>query len=152
MRPSQIQAVDHIVMEAHPSTQEGLIWFYRDLVGLELSADYAEGLMLSFQSARIRLEIRLMESPRVHENGCRLVVSVRDLEWVGKVLEAERIAYQPLSGMTWTDRRLTLLDPGGNRVELKQEWRRGVFSGDPPVQPATIPPAPKAPKKHQKGG
>jgi hypothetical protein len=64
-----------------------------------------------------------------------LVVSVRDLEATAADLEALGWAYLPISGMIQTDRRLSLLDPSGNRVEIKQEWRKGVFEAERPVGP-----------------
>jgi hypothetical protein len=82
---------------------------------------------LRFRSARVELRILLKPDPDVDPVRRRAVVSVRSLEAVAATLDERGMAYTRLSGLTWTDRRLSLLDPGGNRVELKQEWRYGVF-------------------------
>ena len=134
MRPSQIQAVDHIRMQAHPQASGPLIRFYRDLAGLELLEAGSDSAELRFRSGQIELRIALLDDALVEAAACRAVVSVHCLDHVADILEAERIEFQRLSGMNWTDRRLSLLDPGGNRVELKQEWRPGVCQAPPQDQ------------------
>lgn len=130
MRPSQIIAIDAVEMEARPEARERLIWFYGEVVGLLFVEDPSDPDLLRFGSHRLELRVRLRDRPRSDEVRRRALVSVRSLDDTAGVLEKEGIALQRLSGLTWTDRRISLVDPGGNRVELKQEWRRGVFPTD----------------------
>lgn len=128
MRPSQILAIDTVGMQAEPACRERLIWFYRDLVGLTLVEDPANRAFLVFWSARRELRIDLVRQAVVEKVRRRALISVRSLDAVADVLEEEGMAHQRVSGMTATDRRITLPDPAENRVELKQEWRAGVFA------------------------
>ena len=129
MRPSQILAIDTVGMQAEPECQERLIWFYRDLVGLNFVERPGNLEFLLFSSARRELRIDLIQHPLVEKVRRRALLSVQSLDQVAEVLEYERMPHQPISGISRTDRRITLLDPAQNRVELKQEWRRDVFSG-----------------------
>ena len=127
MRPSQIIAIDRVRLEGPVAARDRLIWFYRDLVELVFVEDTLNSSALRFRSARLELYIDLSDRPKVDPHRRRALLSVRSLEATAAVLDEEGVAYQPLSGWGWSDRRLSLLDPGGNRVELKQEWRRGVL-------------------------
>ena len=129
MRPSQILAIDTVGMQAEPECQERLIWFYRDLVGLTFIERPGNRGFLLFSSARRELRIDLIRHAMAEQVRRRALLSVQSLDGVAEVLEAERMPHQPISGISPTDRRISLLDPAGNRVELKQEWRREVFSG-----------------------
>lgn len=146
MRPSQINAVERIVLEAPEGVDRELVWFYGDLVGLTPVPVDAGAGVLKFRSARVELEIEIRSDPRLEPKRRRALISVGSLEWVMKELAERRITYTRISGLDWTDRRVSLLDPAGNRVELKQEWRpgvapvpqekdegrrRGVFRGEP---------------------
>ncbi|MFQ5489088.1 MAG: hypothetical protein ACE5GE_00085 [Phycisphaerae bacterium] len=129
MRPSQILAIDTVDMEAEPGCRDRLIWFYADLVGLDLEEKLGHQGLLLFSSARRVLRINLVHQAVVEKVRRRALLSVQSLEAVAELLEAEAMPHQRVSGMSATDRRITLLDPAENRVELKQEWRAGVFSG-----------------------
>ena len=126
MRPSQINALERIVLEALPGVEQQLIWFYRDLVGLRLLRP-STGDVLRFRSALVELRIVPREVPRVEPIRRRALVSVHCLAAAAEALEERGIPFTLLSGVTWTDRRVSVVDPGGNRVELKQEWRAGVL-------------------------
>jgi len=134
MRPSQINAIERIVLEAPQDATEDLCWFYGDLVGLTLvsAAVYAGPLL--FRSAGVELRIEIKSAPRIEPTRRRALISVQSLTWVIERLEERRIAYTRVSGIDWTDRRVSLLDPAGNRVELKQEWRSGVAPAPPPQE------------------
>lgn len=126
MRPSQINALERIVLEAPEGVDRELAWFYGDLVGLTpVSADVGAGV-LEFRSARVELRIEIRSDPRIEPRRRRALISVGSLEWVIQELAERRVAYTRISGLDWADRRVSLLDPAGNRVELKQEWRPGV--------------------------
>ncbi|MCP4247570.1 MAG: hypothetical protein GY778_11025 [bacterium] len=70
----------------------------------------------------------------------KATLSVRSLPTTAERLSEDGINYLPVSGMTFTDRRLSLLDPAGNRVELKQEWRHGTFAGQDQAEPGQTTP------------
>ncbi len=127
MRPSQINAIDRIELEAAPQARDELIWFYRDLVELEIDESSSDDTVLRFRSARVELRIKLIENPRLDSVRRRALISVRSVIATAEVLDERHLEYTRVTGFNWSDRRLSLLDPGGNRVELKQEWRSDVF-------------------------
>ena len=127
MRPSQIIAIARVALEAPPGAKDRLIWFYRDLVGLTFIEDTLNHSLLRFRSGQLELHVLLCDQPRIEQIRRQAVVSVESLEATMQTLQEERIPFERLFGVNWSDRRVGLLDPGGNRVELKQEWRRGVF-------------------------
>jgi hypothetical protein len=121
MQPSQIVAVQDVELEGRPGAKEALIWLYRDVVGLALDErDAEEGLC--FRSGPIALWYRLVDEPRLATVPCRLVVEVRSLWDVRGQLDERGSSYTMMRGFAWTDRRLSMLDPAGNRIEMKQHW------------------------------
>ncbi len=123
MLESRIVAVDHVTLEAPRESENDLRWFYGELATLDEVVAAAEwGRRIVFKSLRIELRIDLRESPKVDPIDCRLTVRVPLLDEVIEQLEDRKIEFQPISGIHWTDRRITLLDPGGNRVELRKDW------------------------------
>ena len=123
MLESRIVAVDHVILEAPPEAENELRWFYGELATLDEVVAAAEwGRQIVFKSLRIELRIHLRENPRVDPIVCRLTVRVPLLDEVIEQLEDRKIEFVPISGIRWTDRRITLLDPGGNRVELRKDW------------------------------
>lgn len=123
MKPSRIQAVDHVNMEAPLGVEDGLRWFYGEVVGLE-EIPPARGTepVLCFRSGNLELRIRLLPRPNVDPMDGRLTLMVQFLSEAKRLLDERHVSYEPLHGLDWTDRRVSLLDPGGNRVELKQQW------------------------------
>jgi len=126
MRPSQIYALERIMLEAAPADADELVRFYRDVIELDLVEQAPDHLC--FRSAQISLMIVLRGTPTVEPTRRRATLSVRSLSAAAERLEQEHLAFTRVSGLSWTDRRLSLLDPAGNRVELKQEWRAGAFA------------------------
>ncbi len=128
MRLSQIVAVDHVELEGVPGAVTDLLWLYQDLVGLTLMASESvepaapPGTLLRFRSGNIELRYRLRSDPVVEAVACRLTVEVPLLGRIEAVLLERSWPYQRLRGLSRTDRRLSLLDPGGNRIEIKQHW------------------------------
>lgn len=128
MRLSQIVAVDHVELEGVPGAVGDLLWLYQDLVGLTLMASESveptgpPGTLLRFRSGNIELRYRLRPDPVVEPVACRLTVEVPLLGRIEAVLLERSWPYQRLRGLRRTDRRLSLLDPGGNRIEIKQHW------------------------------
>jgi len=128
VKPSRIQAVDHVNIEAPPEAAEEIRWFYGELAELDEipSAPGAETL-LRFRSADLEVRVHLVSDPCVDPMEQRLVIAIPSLFSAKQLLDERHIVWQEFRGLGWTDRRLALLDPGGNRIELKQQWPEGPF-------------------------
>ncbi len=129
MRTSQIVAVDHVVMEGGPACQPDLVWLYQDVIGLSPPgagvggfAAASDEVWLRFRSGNLELRYRLVPRPRLDPVGCRLVVEVVSLPQAMEAIEERGFAFEHLRGLNFTDRRVSMLDPGGNRIEIKQHW------------------------------
>lgn len=123
MKPSRIQAIDHVTLEAPPASIDDLRWFYTEVVELdEVSQPEQRAPVLCFRSALIELRIKVQESPQVDPIGCRATIVVPSLEKAVERIEERNLEYQRLSGVVYTNRRVSVRDPAGNRIELKQEW------------------------------
>jgi hypothetical protein len=120
--------VDHVHLEAPPGLNEDLTWFYGEVAELDFLGDVApDAGRLCFKSEQIELRIRIKAEPRIEPIGCNVVILVPSMDAaLGRLDERKRL-YQRLSGLAFTDRRLGLLDPAGNRIELKQEWPPVVY-------------------------
>ena len=120
---NRIRAIDHVRLEAPCGIEAALRWFYGDIGGLEPASSELEVVgRLCFKSGRLELLIDLLERPRIDPVATRLTILVPSLEEAAAVLDEHSVRYQRISGVMFTDRRLAMLDPAGNRVELKQEW------------------------------
>jgi hypothetical protein len=123
MKPSRIQAIDHIRVEAPHGLEEELIDFYTEIGGLEyMEEGEADSATLCFRSAQLRLHIRMVDNPRVDSVARRMTLAVDSLEAASRFLEERSVPYLRLPGLWYTDRRLSVCDPAGHRVELKQQW------------------------------
>ena len=123
VKSNRIRAIDHVRLEAPCGMEAALRWFYGDVGGLELASSGPEGFgRLCFNSGRLELSIDLVERPRVDPVATRLTILVPSLEEAAAMLDEHSVRYQRISGVMFTDRRLAMLDPAGNRVEFKQEW------------------------------
>lgn len=123
MKQSRILAVEHVNLEAPPGLNEDLTWFYSEVAGLDPMGDVGvDAPRLRFKSARIEMRIRIKNNPRIDPVACRATILVRCLSETIEQLVERRIASEPLCGLAFMDRRIAVLDPAGNRVELKQEW------------------------------
>ncbi|MCO6436995.1 MAG: hypothetical protein J5J06_07900 [Phycisphaerae bacterium] len=128
MIESRIVAVDHVHLEASPEACENLRWFYGELAGLtDLQPDEWQGELLRFKSERIELRIRLTPEPRLEQIAHTATILVDSLDLACEQLLERRIAFDRLSNVAFTDRRISLLDPGGNRVAFKQRWPFGMI-------------------------
>ena len=128
MKPSRIQAVDHVNIEAPPEVAQELRWFYGELAELdEIPSVPGAETLLRFRSGDLEVRVRLVSDPDVDPMDQRLAIAISSLFGAKQLLEERHIAWEEFRGFGWTDRRLALLDPGGNRVELKQQWPEGPF-------------------------
>lgn len=126
MKPSRIQAIDHVNLEASPACTEDLRWFYT-AVGLleEVENTIPDANTLTFKSARLELRIRLVPDPRTDPARRRLTLAVPTLEDAANLLEERNYQYAWEHALEWSGRRIRLHDPAGHGVELKQEWPFG---------------------------
>jgi len=123
MQPSRIHAVDHVHLQAAFGLDDELDWFYGELAQLDrLPCDAANPHRMRFQSNRLELRIDLCERPVIESVACRVVLLVPSLDETVATLEDRSVAFERQTSTLWTDRRLEVLDPAGNRVVFKQEW------------------------------
>jgi hypothetical protein len=121
MEESRIQAVDHVNLEARMGVEDAMRWFYGEIAGLdEVDSDSRETGRLCFKSGRIELRVSCVDTPRIDSVARRITIFVESLDDVAEYLEEHSIAYTRLSGLMYSDRRLEVHDPSGNRVALKQ--------------------------------
>ncbi len=124
MRESRIVAVNHVEMETYAGCEEALRWFYAEVVGLDLIEEPPHTpTRVRFRSAELELRYSFLPQPRIDSTAHRITLLVNSLWETRKVLAEARMAYTPVAGIAFTDRFLSLLDPGGNRVALRQVWR-----------------------------
>lgn len=128
MKPSRIQAVDHVNLEAPIRLAEDVRQFYMEIALLdEVPCSDADPPWLCFISERIELRVALLDTPQIEPVACRVTIAVSSLAEAAELLEERRVPFESLSGLSFTDRRLETHDPAGNRVALKQAWPGGPF-------------------------
>ena len=123
MRPSRIQAVDHVNLQARSGLTEDIRWFYGEVGELEevVSVPQAPS-RLCFKSARLELRVTFVDEPRINPIAPRLTLAVTSLAGASELLEERGIHYVRESGAMFTDRRLRTRDPSGHVVVLKHQW------------------------------
>lgn len=124
MKPSRIQAVDTVHLESLPEFEAELKWFYGELADLpETTHERSGEACLAFKSEQIELLIRLCRDPGIDANSLRVTIAVASLDWVEEQLLDRSRPFHRLSGIVRSDQSIDILDPGGNRVHLKQMSR-----------------------------
>lgn len=124
-------AVDHVELQAPPGRELQLHWFYGDVVGLRLIEDSAKSEStypdrIRFRSDRLELRITIVENPIIESVACRAFFEVLSLAEVAEMLDGEGYEYDLFRGLRFTDRHLSLLDPGGNRIILRRHWPAAI--------------------------
>ena len=123
MKPSRIQAITHVNLEATLGLEDELRWFYGELAELaEVSVDHQAGPQLCFRSLHLELRVWPVDQPRVDPVAIRLTLAVRSLVDTAERLKERSVPYKRMSGLLFTDRRLQVRDPAGHLVAFKQEW------------------------------
>lgn len=103
-----------------PGSQTELRWFYGEVCKLtDISTNDSQ---LIFQSELLELRIGFSIDARIDPIPRRLTIAVPSLREAMEQLTERGIGFDRLSGFAITDRRVSVNDPSGNRVELKQEW------------------------------
>ncbi len=118
--PPRIHAISSVQIEAMPGLEDRLRWFYGELLGLESTA--GENGNLVFHSKRLQLVVALKPDARSSPMRRRLVLEIPSLDRMREQLDELQMVYEWYEGMAFTERRIFLLDPGENRIELKQVW------------------------------
>lgn len=85
-------------------------------------AAVADAAELRFRSGKIDLTVRLSADRTLESVPYRVTIGVPDLDAVMARLDERRVSYQRFHGLDFSDRRIGLLDPAGNRIYLKQDW------------------------------
>lgn len=125
MRESRIVAVDHVELQTRAGHEEALLWFYNELIGLDVVHEPSrEPPRVRFRSAELELRYTFLPEPKIEETANRATLLVGSLLDARKALDQAGMAYTPITGMAFTDRALSLIDPGGNRVAIRQSWRQ----------------------------
>jgi hypothetical protein len=126
VKPSRIQAVDHVNLEALPGVEEALRWFYGEIAELDdITESHSDTAVLRFRSERIEVRIRIVEQPAIDPVGYRVTIGVPNLDETAEQLLEAGSEIERISGLMWSDRRIATFDPAGHRVILKQHWATG---------------------------
>lgn len=124
MPESRILAVEHVKLEGRAGGEEALRWFYQEVVGLGLVEEPPQpSPRLRFRSAELELRYAILPEPLIEVIDHRVTLVVNSLERTRTLLDQAGAEYAVVTGLCYTDRWLSLLDPGGNRVAIRQAWR-----------------------------
>ena len=123
MHDSRILAVDHVHLDVPPGLTEKLVWFYAEVGALaQVDRGPDDPCLLCFRSGRLEIRLRESDKPFIDGVECRVTILVESLGATRELLEEAGVEYARLSSTLETDRRLSVLDPAGHRVEFKQGW------------------------------
>jgi hypothetical protein len=115
-------SVDDVRIEAYPASRDDLLWFYVSVTKLryvEPPTEIPDHHELRFRSDQHDLLISLSDAPRIEPVACRVIVAVPSLEEAIASLEERRIEFLRLHGIGGARQYLSLLDPAGNRLEIR---------------------------------
>lgn len=87
-----------------------------------LSGPSDECSFVAFGSVLRPLWVCFLGTPRIDPAARRLTIMVPSLDAVIEELDEVRYDYRRLRGLGFTDVRLDLLDPAGNRLHIRQRW------------------------------
>ena len=116
-----ILAIDDVHLFAAPAVAEAIRRFYIELIALDpLPAECTENRLAFYGYPRSgpRLFVTLMERPPEPPQKRQLVVQIASLFDLAESLIEQSIPYEWSRGWSYYDRRLCVLDPADNRVEL----------------------------------
>jgi hypothetical protein len=118
----RLEAIADVHLESPPHRRERIRRFYSRLIGLAerpREADVPEDLC--FASELLRLRVRVTADALPSPNRRRALIRVPSLPMLMEALSEQGFTYQIQRGLSFFDRRLLVLDPAGNLVELKEE-------------------------------
>jgi len=117
----RIVAVSDVRMSALPRAVADLRAFYNEMIGLEFLQDDSSGNLLAFrghQKTGPRLLIQLASTSRSTRLRRQLLLETKSLAALAESAQDRRVVCMWSHGWTYYDRRLIMLDPAGNRVEV----------------------------------
>ena len=117
----RILAIDDVHLSAASTAAEAMTRFYTEFITLDpLPAESAENRLAFYGYPRSgpRLFVTLLEAPPPPLQKRQLVVQVASLFDLEPVLVERAVPYEWSRGWSYSDRRLCVLDPAENRVEL----------------------------------
>lgn len=120
MSTPRLLAIDDVRLTAPPAAAHQVAEFYTQVVGLRLLAPEPEDARLVFCGYSVvkpRLIVHLVEERPADSRGVVQVV-VRSLAEVEELIQERGIEPDWTRHLSHFDRRLTILDPAGNRAEL----------------------------------
>jgi catechol 2,3-dioxygenase-like lactoylglutathione lyase family enzyme len=126
MNPPRLLAIENVHLTAPAASRAALVEFYVDLLGFE-HLDDADGpdrvKLRGLPRSGPRLLIDLVEEPADKPMRRRALLQVDGLGQYAEALKDRRIPYEWVRGWFFFDRRICLLDPGGNWIELISSHR-----------------------------
>jgi hypothetical protein len=119
----QILAISDVTLACRPDKADAIRSLYRDVLRLrELSPGEARHPHLIFAAHQRRIQVILAPDAAGSPMRRRLVIEVDSLHATADQLADLGLPWWLHWGIGIGDRRLALLDPGDNRIELKQVY------------------------------
>jgi len=114
-------AIGDVHLATPPSAAAEVIAFYSELIGFEQVTDESSGPEVTFRGwphSGPRLIVHVSKEPAARSLGRQVLIRTASLTDLADELSERRIRFVWSRGWSFYDRRLTAVDPGGNRVEL----------------------------------
>jgi len=120
METPRLIAIDDVRLAAPPDLATQVAEFYTTVIGLRIVAPRPEEPTLIFRgysAVKPRLVVELTAEPQASLRGL-VQVQVASLEPAQEKVVKRGLEAWSTQNLSFFDRRLTILDPAGNRVEL----------------------------------
>jgi len=121
METPRILAIDDVHLWSPPNALEETQGFYVDLLGFDRIPEDTGAEAMRFRGrprSGPKLVIRLGADPQAAPARRQVLIQVADLVGFAASLGERGISYEEVQGWSFYDRRLTMLDPAGNRVDV----------------------------------
>lgn len=118
MHPPKLLAISDVHLPGPANARDALIEFYVGDLGFERVEATAGIVLRGWPRSGPRLVLDLSEEVPPRPMRRQALIEVRSLTAIAEVLTERRVPCEWSSGWFFFDRRLELLDPGGNWVEL----------------------------------
>lgn len=121
MNPPRLLAIDDVYLTGPVSSRDALVEFYLTLMGFERGEgdDRADRLLFrGVPRSGPRLIVDLLDEPADKPLRRQALVQVDELGRYAEALAERRVEYGWTRGWFFFDRRIGVLDPAGNWLEL----------------------------------